>query len=269
MLKLCLISILFGCCYSQSCQKNEDSTYKLVTEKKSWTDARSYCQGSTVLGASGDLIVDDNAVSNAYVDAQSSRLWLGASDLATEGTWLWVNGEPVIPATGGRWAPGEPNNGRRHRREIRSGQHCMVGNYLGHQWDDQSPSVKYAFVCEYPLTGYIRKSGRLLKYYSVAETFSSAKQTCESIGGLLVVADNAEINTAISEQSGPHWIGASQQSESEWQWTNGDTVGQSGFENWASGDQTKLCVITNNGLWEEASCDDTYPFYCQLEDTAC
>ena len=35
-------------------------------------------------------------------------LWIGLTDRAAEGTWVWMNGDPV---TFTNWASGEPNNG--------------------------------------------------------------------------------------------------------------------------------------------------------------
>ena len=37
--------------------------------------------------------------------------WIGLSDSASEGTWLWLNGNRANPDDGSLWAPGHPLTG--------------------------------------------------------------------------------------------------------------------------------------------------------------
>ena len=37
--------------------------------------------------------------------------WIGLSDSASEGTWLWLNGNRANPDDGSLWAPGSPLTG--------------------------------------------------------------------------------------------------------------------------------------------------------------
>ncbi|HTO09840.1 MAG TPA: C-type lectin domain-containing protein [Myxococcota bacterium] len=80
------------------------STYAL-TPVLSWTDAEAY---ATSLG--GHLVViDDQAEQDALV-AQfggTEPFWIGLTDTQIEGTFMWVNGDPL---TYTNWLPGEPNN---------------------------------------------------------------------------------------------------------------------------------------------------------------
>ena len=70
--------------------------------------------------------------------ALSGTLWLGASDMATEGTWIWVSGEPFNYV---HWGGGDPNEG-------------TAANGLALWWAydglfaDEAASHTYNYVCE-------------------------------------------------------------------------------------------------------------------------
>lgn len=69
-------------------------------------------------------------------------VWLGGTDLATEGTWLWVTPE-VMTYT--NWRTGEPNNGGT------SGipENCMViESDTAGTWDDRPCTRSYPALCE-------------------------------------------------------------------------------------------------------------------------
>ena len=101
--------------------------YEFVTNKVSWTAARTNALARVNFGEGGYLVT----VTSAAEDAVLTRLllekgadgWLGGSDVATEGTWKWADGPdrnatfwtgtttgtasgPYTPP----WASGEPNN---------------------------------------------------------------------------------------------------------------------------------------------------------------
>ena len=41
----------------------------------------------------------------------SGDYWIGLSDSASEGTWLWLNGNRANPDDGSLWFPGHPRTG--------------------------------------------------------------------------------------------------------------------------------------------------------------
>ena len=41
----------------------------------------------------------------------SGYYWIGLSDSASEGTWLWLNGNRANPDDGSLWRPGNPRTG--------------------------------------------------------------------------------------------------------------------------------------------------------------
>ena len=71
----------------------------------SWSEAREACQAS-----GGDLAMPRNAAddASAFQVARGKLAYIGLSDRASEGSFVWADGEPVGSYT--HWASGEPNS---------------------------------------------------------------------------------------------------------------------------------------------------------------
>ena len=78
--------------------------YMTTPTQVTWAEARAWA-----LGKGGHLAVINSQDEQQFVQKWFSRFtpWLGMTDEAAEGTWLWTNGDP---ADFTRWASGEPNN---------------------------------------------------------------------------------------------------------------------------------------------------------------
>lgn len=81
----------------------------VFAEGITWTAARTAAQGG-----GWDLATIGTAGENAFVEsllnptlAGRSHFWIGASDQAVEGTFVWVDGTPFAYTD---WWAGEPNN---------------------------------------------------------------------------------------------------------------------------------------------------------------
>lgn len=93
--------------------------YVLCDNGLAWDDARDACAGMGM-----KLARIDDAAEDAWVRQQGNSLalddlWIGGSDSADEGTWIWVDGDQFwdgiftgMPVGGlySSWQPGEPNN---------------------------------------------------------------------------------------------------------------------------------------------------------------
>ena len=95
--------------YTQVSFASTFGCYRLTTSGMTWAGAQAQ---ATSFG--GYLAAIGSAAENAAVYSFASGLgrgtfFIGFTDEATEGTWVWVNGEPVV-YTNWRTATGEPNN---------------------------------------------------------------------------------------------------------------------------------------------------------------
>ena len=109
--------------------------YHVVNEPLTWHEAVAYCEQD-----GGNLVTINSAEEDQFVYNLAPYGWLGASDEAVEGTWVWVTGEPFSYTN---WAPYEPNN-------LDGVEHYLSywGDEYPGQWNDMPTSVQ-TFVCEY------------------------------------------------------------------------------------------------------------------------
>ncbi|MCA9674093.1 MAG: C-type lectin domain-containing protein [Myxococcales bacterium] len=110
-----------------------------------WNQARSACGA-----AGGDLMVATTAAENALLapldvdPVATPDVWMGGTDVAVEGTFVWVTAEAM---TYTNWRTGEPNNGGTNGGP----ENCMVleADNDG-TWDDRACGNTYPFFCEIP-----------------------------------------------------------------------------------------------------------------------
>ena len=86
--------------------------YKLTSSRQSWQESRQLCQNW-----GGDLAVHgvktlENRKKLLQSLSNNYHYWIGASDITSEGNWVWLNGESASRSEL-IWASGEPDGGRR------------------------------------------------------------------------------------------------------------------------------------------------------------
>ncbi|XP_069038823.1 CD209 antigen-like protein B isoform X1 [Lepisosteus oculatus] len=76
--------------------------YYFSTDTLSWNDSRTACRKQ---GA--DLVIINNRTEQEFISShtQGCEYWMGMTDVAVEGTWIWVDGTQL---TEGYWSAGEP-----------------------------------------------------------------------------------------------------------------------------------------------------------------
>ena len=114
--------------------------YCLVSGSFSWNEAKRAC---TTEG--GSLAVLDTAEQNSAVREalaarfSATKLWIGLTDAAEEGTWTWVSGAPFELAA---WHEEEPNDFNR--------ENCAELYSDSWTWNDLDCNVERPSVCEGP-----------------------------------------------------------------------------------------------------------------------
>ena len=111
------------------------------------SDAKASCEGEggqlpIILSSAQDAAIRSLLTDEGY----TGQVWMGASDVAAEGTFIWISGKHV--EAGGanpflNWKEGEPNNGA-------GGEDCMTYyKWSGEwKWNDRSCVSILASVCE-------------------------------------------------------------------------------------------------------------------------
>jgi len=125
--------------------------YATLAELSPWPEARRNCQA---LGAGWDLASLRSAAENQFAtELAGADVWIGASDLGMDGTWVWVDdgsvfwqgdalGAPVAGAFA-NWNSTEPNG--------RGGSGCarLVAALAG-SWADLECEMQRGALCEGP-----------------------------------------------------------------------------------------------------------------------
>lgn len=108
--------------------------YFLTSASSGWLAAQ---QEAASLG--GNLVTVNDAAENNWLKqtfGTTTEYWIGFTDQATEGSYVWISGEPVTYTD---WGTGEPNNS--------GNQDFGVMNFRG-AWDDQGASASHFGIIE-------------------------------------------------------------------------------------------------------------------------
>ncbi|KAM4611393.1 ladderlectin-like [Polymixia lowei] len=111
-----------------------------VSTERTWAESERNC-----LSLGGNLASIHSHQEYHDVQDMTKKLakpfpvtWLGGSDAAQEGVWLWSDGERFSYTN---WGKGEPNNSGKD-------QHCLVMNFRDVKlWDDEHCDRTFPSVC--------------------------------------------------------------------------------------------------------------------------
>ena len=83
--------------------------YTLTTGINNWVQAEAQAVSLGGHLVSITSLAEQNFIVSTFLSGSNSRAlyWTGANDIASEGTWVWSNGDPFSFTF---WNPGEPNN---------------------------------------------------------------------------------------------------------------------------------------------------------------
>merc|ERR1712141_932218 len=124
---------------------HEGSCYGFGQEDVTWADAEEMCELYQATLAEIDSKAENDFLKGIIKNQtlQAHSVWLGGTDIFSEGHWEWVSRkEPIIEFTD--WYPGEPN-----QSGSPGGEDCL--QYFGlqnWQWNDEDCDSKSYFICE-------------------------------------------------------------------------------------------------------------------------
>ena len=129
-------------CLADGGIKYRKSCYILGKNKLSWSSAAESCKRMD-----GYLVEIDDGLEQEFVLSLIKKhgfivaLWLGASDIETEGTFVWAHSGIPIDDGYKQWSSGQPNNGRL--------ENCLnVYHSLGFKWNDAPCGYLSMYLCE-------------------------------------------------------------------------------------------------------------------------
>jgi hypothetical protein len=111
-----------------------NSCYLASTDLLSWADARLFC-----LAWGGDLVQIENAQEDSLVGSMGDdNIWLGASDIVVDGTFVWADGSAIVFSN---WGNNQP--------DAFPGPDCAEKRQeAGEPWYDQPCTDTKSYVCE-------------------------------------------------------------------------------------------------------------------------
>ena len=243
--------------------------YKYYDMPMSWEDSQIYCEQ---LG--GHLATVTNAFENEFIVSLFSceSVWLGATDLQTEGDFRWLNGEIFSYSN---WGDGEPNNGGRNANQD------YLHLYKNGKWDDIQ-NTELGFICEWdngnteiaieiPSDALVFNN-HYYKFYILEYDWDSAEFFCEKMGGHLVTITSAEENSFVNglSQGQNIWLGGTDTAtEGVFKWVSGETFM---YTNWSSGEPNDgkpapqdYIQMYANGTWDDVKNQEKKMFVCEWD----
>ncbi|CAC5394268.1 unnamed protein product [Mytilus coruscus] len=125
---------------------HEHNCYYFSSRENNWNDAKRACKRqNSMLAEATSLSKIRFLKTNAkqYLKEKDTAFWLGGSDLAYEGVWVWTTSGRKVSFTD--WHTRtihEPNNWN-------GKEHCLeLNNFLDYEWNDDNCLKRNKYICE-------------------------------------------------------------------------------------------------------------------------
>lgn len=259
-------------------KKYNGKEYRLYNVDIPWNEAYKYCEQ---LG--GHLVTIGSEEEQKFVSdfakeySTNARIWLGASDLFTEGKWNWITGESFNYKN---WGEGEPNND--HDED-----YLMMGK--SGKWNDtrvgKDTTNKYSFICEfenatntsnYTPVKILNNGNHFYEVYTNNIDWQTAKRICSAKGGHLVTIESSSENSALKSalsvfNNTRFWIGLTDiDLENQWAWISS---AKATYTNWGTGEPNNDSCIEDyaalnlpNGKWNDLPGYALAGFICEYDN---
>ncbi|KAL7880087.1 hypothetical protein SRHO_G00023410 [Serrasalmus rhombeus] len=170
----------------------------------------------------------------------SNTTWLGGTDAAQEGVWVWTDGSAFNYTN---WSPGQP--------DYLGFENCIEMNFPVY-WNNVDCTALLPSVCVKCQNGWYQFGSHCFRIYTAAATWSYAEQNCVDMGGHLASVHSTEEYTFIQElvqnktnSNSQTWLGGTDAAqEGVWTWTDGSAFN---YNNWSYSQP-------DNGYWYSENC---------------
>eukprot|EP00602_Paraphysomonas_sp_CaronLab_P000585 CAMPEP_0185023398 /NCGR_PEP_ID=MMETSP1103-20130426/6072_1 /TAXON_ID=36769 /ORGANISM="Paraphysomonas bandaiensis, Strain Caron Lab Isolate" /LENGTH=314 /DNA_ID=CAMNT_0027555973 /DNA_START=123 /DNA_END=1063 /DNA_ORIENTATION=+ len=214
-------------------------------------------------------------------------VYIGATDINAEATWIWDNGEPVAPYV--NWDGGSaPSNAAKDCAYIPSTQQA---------WNDVDCTERKAYVCEAdPLVSCVSSPtpsptvqcpsgfspyGNFCYFFASSfKKYSEVANACQNLGGYVLSINSAEeqeqLVLALEGQGtcnsyrSKFYIGYSDAAAiGTWIWDDG--TGSGSFSFWKDGTDLSVngnydcAVFRSDNTWEIENCNTYLQFSCEAD----
>ncbi|XP_045211380.1 perlucin-like [Mercenaria mercenaria] len=134
-----VVSVVYGQC-PNGWIHHDTSCYRLRSDTETWINAKNVCElDKAYLAEIGDE--RENTFIHGLI-TDNLNVWLGGTDLSTEGEWIWINSHSDMTYT--KWRPTEPNNSAHD-------ENCLEMDKNG-LWNDRPCHYVQKYVCEKALS---------------------------------------------------------------------------------------------------------------------
>ncbi|XP_072364675.1 macrophage mannose receptor 1 [Scyliorhinus torazame] len=260
--------------------KYANSSYKIITVKLKWQDARKVCE------AEGAQIVSiTNGFEHSFLMLEAykfgQKLWIGLNGNETSAQYRWIDGWRLRYS---KWEAGEP--------KVNDG--CVFMNLDG-SWKTSTCNDEYYAACKKSsvqppidppqLPGKCPdsvQSNSWVPFHGHCYSFETASKKnwpaaslhCIRLGASLVSIDNAAesfflLHTLeiMADKAPSFWIGMYKNIEGAWLWLDNNVVD---FVKWNKGEpssqKSENCVeiYSHSGYWNNAPCTAYKAFICKM-----
>ncbi len=246
--------------------------YKVINVPgKTWVAAKYIAEASWYNGIYGHLATITSQSENHFVAnlvPNDARVWIGLSDVASQGDYAWVTGEPFSYSS---WDTGQPDNYNYNNQPSYYNEDYI--EFLGYgKWNDISNHYGHStgYVIEYSTLKPVFNQANGHFYEHIADdsiSWTDAKGIAESstfsgLNGHLVTITSQSENDFIAElvpDDSHAWVGLSDvDSEGDYTWVTGEMYN---YTNWDinqpgnSNNQDYVEFNGHNNQWYDKSND--------------
>ncbi|XP_057680492.1 macrophage mannose receptor 1 [Corythoichthys intestinalis] len=253
-----------------------NDSYKLLTQKMHWDEARRRCQADDAELAS---ILDP--VAQAYITLQISKLnqsvWIGLNSNVTGGRFKWVDNWRLSYT---KWGKDEPksNYGCVYidvDKTWKTGtcretyySLCKISPVLA---PTEPPQL--AGICPEPIKkrSWLPFRGHCYSFLSsLVDNWAHASVECLKMGGSLASIEDPQESFFIQQnleflQDGAKnfWIGLYKTHDSQWSWIDSTAVDYTNWGEGSPGTESCVSVQSESGKWKTTTCSRYRPYICK------